>query len=140
MPWKEGLHQLVVFPSLGIKVTVQTWVIQKSQHFLVLFHTQVFFTCGKGNHRHVSYWPRPRFLNCNIRRARKQESPSLPGDFLPVGRCRCRWRSAADVMRRCSARQGRVSSHRPALVGRRKTECGELAGRGEEWAKGLRVM
>lgn len=54
LPWKEGLHQLVVFPSLGIKVTVQTWVIQQSQHFLVLFHTQVFFTCGKGNHRHIS--------------------------------------------------------------------------------------
>ena len=80
LPWKEGLYQFVIFPSLGIKVTVQTWVIQKSQHFLVLFHAQFLFTCRKGNHRHVSYWPGLKLLN--IRMAEKQESPSIPGEFM----------------------------------------------------------
>jgi hypothetical protein len=44
----KELDQLVVFASLRVKVAVETWVIQQSQHFLVFFHTWILFTCGQG--------------------------------------------------------------------------------------------
>lgn len=40
----KELDQLVVFASLRVKVAVETWVIQQSQHFLVFFHTWILFT------------------------------------------------------------------------------------------------
>lgn len=113
-PRREASHQLVVFPRLGIKVAVQTRVIQQSQHLLILFHTWVFFTWGVGTDT----------LAARLRAGAGSSNP--PGRRSSWGRnVKARMEEHGTARTRCTQHKAGLASLRRT----RKAECGGWAGR-----------